>query len=161
MNASQPTPQKPVERTATARFKSALDRLFGAKPVDKSGSTEPKPTVTYAQSTYAQTIWSKEWCAQEPALASAAIAALQDRVQILEDYIASRIDRPRKIRVSKNPKGVYLSTVPPNTYFKLLRTGEVFRTSPSGWKTQYQYKTNAAHHLHGGSRVVFIREQNT
>jgi len=85
LNASSPTQPKPVAPTVTARFKSALARLIGANPVDKSGNSEPTPTVTPVEA-----IWSLDWCAQEPELASMAIATLQDRVQTLEDYIKFR-----------------------------------------------------------------------
>ena len=128
MNASSPTPPKPVAPTVVARFKSTLARLIGANPVDKSGNSEPTPTATVAE-----TIWSKEWCAKEPELAALAIEALQDRVGILEDYIKAKEPKPRKRLLSRNPEAVLLSSLMPGTRFKLLRTGETyFMPSPSG-----------------------------
>lgn len=140
--------------TVTARFKSALGRLIGAKLVDKSGQSEPTPTATVAE-----TIWSKEWCAKEPELAALAIETLQDRVGILEDYIKARDwrEKPRKRRISQDPKGVYLSSLPPNTYFLLIRTGAKFRTSGRSWRIQYKLgDDNRAYNLHGASRVKVL-----
>lgn len=154
MNASQPTPPKNVAPTVTARFKSALGRLIGAKPVDKSGQSEPTPTATVAE-----TIWSKEWCAQKPELAALAIETLQDRVGILEDYIKARDwkEKPRKRRISKDPKGVYLSSLPPSMPFILLRSGEKYLTSDRGWKFQHKPGDDGrVHFLHGASRVKVL-----
>ena len=149
MNASSPTPPKPVAPTVVARFKSTLARLIGANPVDKSGNLEPTPTATVAE-----TIWSKEWCAQEPELAALAIEALQDRVGILEDYIKSKEPKPRKRPISLDPKGVYLSSLPPSTYFVLLRSGDKYRTSGRSWRLQYKVgDENRYCKLHGASRV--------
>lgn len=128
--------------------------------MEKSGQSEPKQTATVAE-----TIWSKEWCAQEPELASIAIAALQDRIGILEDYIKSRepvkqAEKPRKRRLSINSKAVLLSTLPPDTYFILLRTGEVYRTSKvDGLKVQYKVGEIKASHLHGCSRVELLHDK--
>ena len=151
MNASSPTQPKPVASTVTARFKSILARLIGAKPVDKSGNSEPTPTATVAE-----TIWSKEWCAKEPVFAALAIEALQDRVRILEDYIKAKEPKPRKRLLSRNPEAVLLSTLPPSTYFILLRSNDKYRTSPSGWKRQYEVGTDRVWKLHGGSRVQVL-----
>jgi hypothetical protein len=119
--------------------------------VDKSGNSEPTPTATVAE-----TIWSKDWCAKEPELAALAIEALQDRVGILEDYIKSKEPKPRKRRISKSPRGVLLSTLPPSTYFVLLRSGDKYRTSPSGWHRQYECGTDRVWKLHGASRVEVL-----
>ena len=152
MNASSPTQPKPVASTVTARFKSILARLIGVKPVDKSGQSEPTLTATVAE-----TIWSKEWCAKEPALAALAIEALQDRVGILEDYIKAKEPKPRKKLLSRNPEAVLLNTLPPSTYFILLRSGDKYRTSPSGWKRQYEVGTDRVSKLHGASRVMLFK----
>ena len=154
MNASQPTPPKNVAPTVAARFKSTLARLIGAETVDKSGQSEPTPTATSVE-----TIWSKEWCAQKPELAAIAIETLQDRVGILEDYINTREwgEKPRKRPISLDPKGVYLSTLPPSTYFLLIRTGAKFRTSGRGWRIQYMLGNDTkAFNLHGASRVKVL-----
>lgn len=149
MNASSPTQPKPVASTVTARFKSTLARLIGVKPVDKSGQSEPTLTATVAE-----TIWSKEWCAKEPALAALAIEALQDRVGILEDYIKAKEPKPRKRLLSRNPDAVLLNTLLPNTTFILLRSGEMYRTHPHGWSQQQECGTDRICNLHGASRVM-------
>ena len=152
MNASSPTQPKPEASTVTARFKSTLARLIGAKPVDKSGQSEPTLTATVAE-----TIWSKEWCAKEPALAATAIATLQEKTQFLEDYIRIRGWREEKSRkrvLSRNPDAVLLNTLLPNTTFILLRSGEMYRTSPSGWNQQQECGTDRICNLHGASRVM-------
>ena len=152
MNASSLTQPKPVAPTVVARFKSTLARLIGANPVDKSGNSEPTPTATVAE-----TIWSKEWCAKEPELAALAIEALQDRVGILEDYIKSKEPKPRKRRISLDPKGVYLSSLPPSINFILIRTGDKYYTSDKGWKFQYKLKGDGTvFFLHGSSRVKVL-----
>jgi len=156
LNASSPTQPKPVAPTVTARFRSMLARLIGAKLVDKSGNSEPTPTATVAE-----TIWSAQWCAQEPALAATAIATLQERVQCLEDYIQLRVWRdetkprkPRKRPISLDPKGVLLSTLPPNMLFILLRTGEKYKTSGRSWRLQYKLgDDDRTYNFHGASRV--------
>lgn len=56
----------------TNKLSSILGGRIGAKPVDNSGSTEPKPT-----STNAEEIWSVEYCRQHPEEAATAIKALQ------------------------------------------------------------------------------------
>lgn len=151
MNASSPIQPKPVASTVAARFKSTLARLIGANPVDKSGNSEPTPTATVAE-----TIWSKEWCAKEPELAALAIEALQDRVQILEDYIKGTEPKPRKRPLSNNPKAVMLSSLMPNTRFKLLRTGETYFTSGRSWRTHFKASTGNQAKLHGASRVQVL-----
>ena len=159
MNASSLTQPKPVAPTVVARFKSTLARLIGANPVDKSGNSEPTPTATVAE-----TIWSKEWCAKEPELAALAIEALQDRVGILEDHIRAQSWLEEKSRMlgkksSRVPMGVSLSKVPPNTYVRLLRTGEVYRTSDRGWAHLYHHKTNKTESLHGNHRVIVLGDK--
>jgi hypothetical protein len=158
LNASSPTQPKPVAPTVTARFKSALARLIGAKPVDKSGNSEPTPTATVAE-----TIWSAQWCAQEPELASMAIATLQDRVQTLEDHIRVQSWLVEKNRIlgkksSRVVMGVPLSTVPPNTRITLLRTGEFYRTEKHrNWV--FNLTTNQSEYFHGNHRVLILSDK--
>jgi hypothetical protein len=147
-----------VASTVTARFRSTLAQLIGAKPVDKSGQSEPTPTATVAE-----TIWSKEWCAQEPELAALAIEALQDRVGILEDHIRAQswLEEKRRIlgkKSSRVPMGVPLSTVPPNTSIKLLRTGQIYRTEQyRNWV--YNFTTSESEYFHGNHRVLILSDK--
>jgi len=146
-----------VVPTVTARFKSALARFIGAKPVDKSGNSEPTPTVTPVEA-----IWSLDWCAQEPELASMAIATLQDRVQTLEDYIKAREwgEKPLKLgkKSSRVVMGVPLATVPPNTRIVLLRTGEFYRTEKhKNWV--FNVTTNQSEYFHGNHRVHILSDK--
>lgn len=158
MNASSPTQPKPVAPTVVARFKSTLARLIGAKPVDKSGNSEPTPTAIPVE-----TIWSKDWCAKEPELAALAIEALQDRVGILEDHIRAQswLEEKRRIlgkKSSRVPMGVPLSTVPPNTRIKLLSTGQIYRTEQyRNWV--YNFTTKESEYFHGNHRVLILSDK--
>ena len=129
-----------ITPTAFARFKSTVARLVGTKP-------EPTTNVV---------IWSEEWCAQEPASAALAIASLQERVSALKSQIKDMERKPRKRKVSLNPKGVLLCKVPSNTYFKVLRTGEIFQTAPQGWRRAYNNVTNEPHTMSGVTRVEIL-----
>ena len=154
MNESPPTQQKTAAFTVTERFKSMLVRLIGAKSAEKSGQPESTPSDTIVE-----TIWSVAWCAENPQLAAIAIEALQDRVQILEDYIKGTEPKPRKRPLSNNPKAVMLSSLMPNTRFKLLRTGETYFTSGRSWRTHFKAKTGNQAKLHGSSRVEVLTQR--
>ena len=125
-------------------IKSVLARFSGAKPVE-----EPKPETE-------EVVWSKEWCAKEPETAALAIASLQERVSALKSQIKDMERKPRKRKVSLNPKGVLLCKVPSNTYFKVLRTGEIFQTAPQGWRRAYNNVTNKPHTMSGVTRVEIL-----
>ena len=133
--------------TAFARFKSTLSRLVGAKPVE-----EPKPKTE-------EVVWSEEWCAKEPEAAALAIAALKEKVKSLTSQLNAKESRPRKHRVSINSKGVYLSSVPPSTYFKVLRNGEVFRTSDQGWRLIFSHETDMPTRISGITRVLILHSK--
>ena len=125
------------------KIKSTLARLMGGTPVTAMD----------------ETIWSKEWCAKEPALAASAIATLQGIIKSLEtsikiNEVRGRIESNRK--VSLNPRGVYLSSLPPSTRFRLLRTGEIYFTSGRGWRQHYNAESGNPAKLHGLSRVLVL-----
>jgi len=156
LNDSRPTPRSNAP-TLTERLKSALGLLTGAQPATASGQIEPK-----LKSTVVETIWSQGWCAKNPALAANAISTLQERVGILEDYIKAKEIKPRKNRkhrVSTHPKGVYLSSVPPNTYLKVLRTGEIYQTSDQSWRLIYNYATGMPARMSGITRVLILHSK--
>jgi len=153
LNASQPTPQIPVAPTAAVRFVSALSRFLGVKPVGNSGQSEPALAAAPVE-----TIWSADWCAKEPELASIAIATLQDRIGTLEDYIKAKEPKPRKQPMTYSPQSVRLSSLTPNTRFKLLRTGETYFTGES-WKAHFKASTGKKAKLHGLSHVVVLTQK--
>jgi len=124
------------------KLKATFARFGADKPV-------PVPEV----------IWSKEWCAKEPALAANAIATLQGIIKSLETSIKINEVRQRiegGKRVSMTPGGVYLSSLPPSTHFKLLRTGDIYFTSGRGWRQHFKLGTGEPARLHGNSRVVVV-----
>jgi hypothetical protein len=144
--------------TAFARFKSTLARLVGAKPVEepKQADNTPSPD-NWPKASVA--VWSKEWCAQDPEMAAMAIATLQEQNSVLKTYIKTKDGKPRKHRVSTNPKGIYLSSVPPNTYFKVLRNGEIYRTSSTGWRHVFNHESGKTFSISGITRVLILHSR--
>lgn len=131
---------------------SSQDQPTGAKPVDKSGQAAEQ-----RMSTPAQRIWDTDWVLRQPELALRAIESLQQRVEDLEEQIKRAAQRPEKWRMPVNhPDCVLLSSLPPDTRFLLVRSGDFFTTT--GRKNKYgrhiQLRDDGKEvTLHGSCRV--------
>jgi hypothetical protein len=75
----------------TDKLSSILGQRIGAKPVDNSGSTEPRPTTTPVEE-----IWSVEYCRQYPEQAAKAIKTLQMALDDVEGELRQILEIVRQ-----------------------------------------------------------------
>jgi len=77
--------------TMTDKLSLILGQRIGAKPVDNSGSTEPRPTTTPVEE-----IWSVEYCRQYPEQAAKAIKTLQMALDDVEGELRQILEIVRQ-----------------------------------------------------------------